>query len=92
MLTVLFAVAAFFGLARLITFACEREMLRSDREEKPQKITRFSPQDGFGQRPSHTNSLTTNFEENSPTAASRPNRKRTKTSHQVPSENDEVAA
>jgi hypothetical protein len=36
MLIVILALAVFIGLMLLISVACERELLRSEREEKPQ--------------------------------------------------------
>jgi hypothetical protein len=92
MLTVLLGVALFFGLAHLISVACERELLRSDREEKPQKTTCFSQQDGRGQGASRLHSLTTNLKQNGPIAVSAPTRSKIKTPHPVRSENDEAAA
>jgi len=37
MVTVLLVLAVFIGLALLISVACERELLRAEREEKPQR-------------------------------------------------------
>jgi len=41
MVTVLLAVVVFFGLALLVSAACERELIFAEREEKPQKVTHF---------------------------------------------------
>jgi hypothetical protein len=92
MTTVLLGVAFIIGLALLISVACERELLRAEREERPQKATCFMQLDGRGHGTRQLHRLTTRLKQNGPDAMCGPTRSKIKTPRPLPSESDEAAA